>query len=83
MLFSILNKSGNMSKEQSLDLLEFDGKWQVVKGFFQFGVGVFGAADNNQALVAVKGGDNAQVVVGFDYLGQHIYVFRVDSSGDF
>ena len=40
------------------------------KDFFQLGVGVFGAADNNQALVAVEGGDNAQVVVGFDYLGQ-------------
>ena len=83
MLFSILNKSGNMSKGQSLDLLEFDGKWQVVKDFFQLGAGVFGAADNNQALVAVEGGDNAQVVVGFDYLGQHIYVFRVDCDGNF
>ena len=55
----------------------------MLKDLLEFGVGVFGAADDDQALVAVEGGDNAQVVVGFDYFGQHINVFRVDYRGNF
>ena len=55
----------------------------MLKDLLEFGVGVFGAAYDNQALVAVEGGDNAQVVVGFDYFGQHIYVFWADSGYDF
>ncbi len=50
-------------------LLGFDGKWNVDEDLLEFGISVFGAADDYQALVTVEGGDNAQVIVGFYYLG--------------
>jgi len=50
-------------------LLGFDGKWYVGEDLLEFGISILGAADNYQALVTVEGGDNTQVIVGFDYLG--------------
>lgn len=75
--YTVNTNKSHLLREQRLNtiyrvfakLLGFDGKWEVDEDFFKFGVSVFGAADNYQALVTVEGRDNTQIIIGFDYLG--------------
>ena len=52
-------------------------KRQMGQNLFQFRQTVDGRSDYDQALGLIERGNDANVIIGFDQFGEHVYFFRL------